>query len=112
MPPKVLGVSLEENLAMIRETVAYLCGEGREVIYDAEHFFDGWKANPEYAAQTIQAAAEAGASTIVMCDTNGGTLPEEIAAITKQACQQSRPTAGHPHAQRLRPGRGQLAGRH
>lgn len=95
---KVLGVSLEENLAMIRETVAFLCGEGREVIYDAEHFFDGWKANPEYAAQTIQAAAEAGASLIVMCDTNGGTLPEEIAAITKEAAGKvDRPLGIHAH---------------
>ena len=95
---KVLGVSLEENLAMIRETVAFLCSEGREVIYDAEHFFDGWKANPEYAAQTIQAAAEAGASTIVMCDTNGGTLPEEIAAITKEAAGKvDRPLGIHTH---------------
>jgi len=95
---KVLGVSLEENLAMIRDTVAYLCSEGREVIYDAEHFFDGWKANPEYAAQTIQAAAEAGASTIVMCDTNGGTLPEEVAAITKEAAGKvDQPLGIHTH---------------
>ena len=79
---EVLGVTLDENLEMIRDTVAYLVGEGREVIYDAEHFFDGWKANPQYAAKTIRAAAEAGASIIVMCDTNGGTLPEEIAALT------------------------------
>jgi len=82
---EVLGVALEENLAMIRETVAYLCAEGREVIYDAEHFFDGWKANPEYAAQTILAAVAGGASTVVMCDTNGGSLPEEISALTRQA---------------------------
>ena len=81
----VLGVSLEENLAMIRETIAYLRSAGREVIYDAEHFFDGWKANPEYAAKTIRAAAEAGAKLIVMCDTNGGSLPEEVAALTKEA---------------------------
>src|SRR3982750_1834018 len=70
---EVLRVSLEENLAMIRETVAYFRGLGREVIYDAEHFFDGWKANPEYAAKTVQTAAEAGARIIVCCDTNGGT---------------------------------------
>ncbi len=82
---EVLGVSLEENLAMIRETVAFLREAGCEVVYDAEHFFDGWKANPEYAPQTIRAAAEAGASRIVMCDTNGGTLPEEVAAIAKEA---------------------------
>jgi 2-isopropylmalate synthase len=81
----VLGVSLEENLAMIRETVAFLREQDREVIYDAEHFFDGWKANPEYAAKTIRAAAEAGAKIIVMCDTNGGSLPEEVAALTKDA---------------------------
>ena len=94
----VLGVSLEENLAMIRETVALLCGEGREVIYDAEHFFDGWKANPEYAAKTIQAAAEAGASIIVMCDTNGGALPEEIAALTREAAGKvDRPLGIHTH---------------
>jgi len=82
---EVLRVSLEENLAMIRETIAYLKSVGRDVIYDAEHFFDGWKANPEYAKQTIRAAVEGGASIIVMCDTNGGTMPEEIAAITKEA---------------------------
>jgi 2-isopropylmalate synthase len=82
---EVLGVSLDENLAMIRETVAYLRESDREVIYDAEHFFDGWKANPEYAAKTIRAAAEAGAKLIVMCDTNGGSLPEDIAALTKEA---------------------------
>ncbi len=95
---EVLGVSLEENLAMIRETVAYLCGEGREVIYDAEHFFDGWKANPEYAAQTIRAATEAGASIVVMCDTNGGSMPEEIAAITQEAAAKiDRPLGIHTH---------------
>ena len=73
-----LGVSLDENIEMITDSVAFLKGEGREVIYDAEHFFDGWKANSDYAARTIVAAAQAGASLIVCCDTNGGTLPEEI----------------------------------
>jgi 2-isopropylmalate synthase len=82
---EVLGVSLEENLAMIRDTVAYLREEGREVIYDAEHFFDGWKTNSEYAGQTIRAAVAGGASIVVMCDTNGGSLPEEVAAITHDA---------------------------
>jgi 2-isopropylmalate synthase len=82
---EVLGVSLDENLAMIRETVAYFVAAGREVIYDAEHFFDGWKANPEYAAKTIQAAAEAGAARVVMCDTNGGTLPEDVARLAREA---------------------------
>jgi 2-isopropylmalate synthase len=82
---EVLRVSLEENLAMIRETIAYLREAGREVIYDAEHFFDGWKANPQYARQTIRAAVEGGASIVVMCDTNGGTMPDEVAALTKEA---------------------------
>jgi 2-isopropylmalate synthase len=82
---EVLQVSLEENLAMIADTVAYLVREGREVIYDAEHFFDGWKLNAEYAARTIKAAADAGARMIVMCDTNGGTMPEEVREITRAA---------------------------
>jgi 2-isopropylmalate synthase len=95
---EVLGVSLEENLAMIRETIAYLREQGRDVIYDAEHFFDGWKRNPEYAAQTIRAAAEAGASIIVMCDTNGGTMPEEVAAITREAGSKvDKPLGIHTH---------------
>jgi 2-isopropylmalate synthase len=95
---EVLGVSLEENLEMIRDTVAYLCEEGRQVVYDAEHFFDGWKANPNYAAQTIQAAAEAGASIVVMCDTNGGSLPEEVTAITKEARSKiDKPLGIHTH---------------
>lgn len=81
----VLGVSLDENIEMITDSVAFLKGEGREVIYDAEHFFDGWKANSDYAARTIVAAAQAGASLIVCCDTNGGTLPEEIVSILKSA---------------------------
>lgn len=76
---EVLRVSLEENIAMIRDSIGYVVSEGREAIYDAEHCFDGWKANPDYALQTLQAAAEAGAGMIVMCDTNGGTLPEQIA---------------------------------
>lgn len=75
---EVLNVTLEENLAMIQDSVAYAVSEGREVIYDAEHCFDGWRANPEYALQTWQAAAEAGASMICMCDTNGGSLPAQI----------------------------------
>jgi 2-isopropylmalate synthase len=82
---EVLRVSLEENLAMIRETIAYLREMGRDVIYDAEHFFDGWKANPDYARRTIQAAVEGGAMIVVMCDTNGGSMPEEVAALTREA---------------------------
>ncbi|MGI9428199.1 MAG: citramalate synthase, partial [Bythopirellula sp.] len=94
----VLGVSLEENLAMIADTVTFLVEQGREVIYDAEHCFDGWKANPEYAAQTIQAAAEAGAKMIVMCDTNGGSLPEEVATLTREASGKvDKPLGIHTH---------------
>lgn len=88
---EVLRVTLEENLDMIRDSVAFLKSEGREVIYDAEHFFDGWQANPQYAARTIQAAAEAGASLVVLCDTNGGTLPEKIAELTTAAREALRP---------------------
>lgn len=77
----VLETDLEENLAMIQDSVAYMKELGKEVIYDAEHFFDGYKANPEYALQTVQVAAEAGAECIVLCDTNGGTLPWEIQKI-------------------------------
>ncbi|MCI0493258.1 MAG: citramalate synthase, partial [Planctomycetes bacterium] len=82
---EVLRVSLEENLAMIRESIAYLRSMGRDVIYDAEHFFDGWKANSDYARKTIQAAVEGGAMLVVMCDTNGGSMPEEVAQLTKEA---------------------------
>lgn len=82
---EILKVSLEENLAMIRETVAYLRESGRRVIYDAEHFFDGWKSNSDYARQTIQAAAQAGAEMVVLCDTNGGSMPEEVAELTSEA---------------------------
>jgi len=82
---EVLRVSLQENLDMIADSVRFLSEAGREVIYDAEHFFDGWKANAEYAAQTIQAAAQAGARLVVLCDTNGGSLPEEVARSTREA---------------------------
>ena len=77
----ILGVSLDENLAMIEESVAYLKSEGREVIYDAEHFFDGHKHNPGYALETVKAAARGGADMIVFCDTNGGSMPHEIREI-------------------------------
>jgi 2-isopropylmalate synthase len=82
---EVLGVSREENLAMIADTIAHLRAGGREVFYDAEHFFDGWKLDAAYAAETIRAAARAGATRIVLCDTNGGTLPDEVAALVRAA---------------------------
>jgi 2-isopropylmalate synthase len=82
---EVLRVSLDENLAMISDSVRFLSESGRDVFYDAEHFFDGWKTNPEHAAETIRAAARAGAKVVILCDTNGGSMPEEIAEITRQA---------------------------
>jgi 2-isopropylmalate synthase len=75
-----LKISLDENLRMIEESVAYMKSHGRRVFYDAEHFFDTWKSNPEYALKTLTAAATGGAEVLVLCDTNGGTLPNEIAA--------------------------------
>ncbi len=77
----ILEVGLDENLAMIDDTVSYLKSEGREVIYDAEHFFDGYKKNQDYALRTIKAAIEAGADAIVLCDTNGGSMPFEVDEI-------------------------------
>ena len=82
---EVLRVSPEENLDMIASTIEYLSRQGREVIYDAEHFFDGWKSNSEYALQTIQVAHQAGAGIVVFCDTNGGTMPDEIYEIMRKA---------------------------
>jgi 2-isopropylmalate synthase len=77
----VLETTMEENLAMIGESVAYCKGHGREIVYDAEHFFDGYKANSEYALATLQAAAANGADSVVLCDTNGGSLPWEVEQI-------------------------------
>ena len=82
---EVFGVTLEENLAMIRDTVAYLKSEGREVFYDAEHFFDSYREDPDYSLTTLKAAAEAGADLLVLCDTNGGSLPEFVTAATQAA---------------------------
>jgi len=95
---EVLRVSPEENLEMIRDSVQFIREAGREVIYDAEHFFDGWKSNPQYALRTIEAAAEGGAMLIVLCDTNGGSMPEEIAELAKAAADAlSAPVGIHCH---------------
>jgi 2-isopropylmalate synthase len=80
----VMGNTREENLAMIRDSIIYLKSHGREVIYDAEHFFDGYKDDARYASQTLLAAAESGADFLVLCDTNGGTLPSEIQSIVAE----------------------------
>ncbi|HEY0601751.1 MAG TPA: citramalate synthase [Herpetosiphonaceae bacterium] len=77
----VLETTLDENLRMIAESVAYLRAQGRRVLYDAEHFFDGYRADPEYALATIRAAAEAGAETVILCDTNGGSLPGWVSKV-------------------------------
>jgi 2-isopropylmalate synthase len=79
---EVLRTTPDENVAMVRDTVAWLKQHGREVIYDAEHFFDGYQDNPDYAFATVEAAARAGADYVVLCDTNGGTLPSRVASIT------------------------------
>ena len=76
-----LKTTLAENLEMIRDTIEYLQSQGRRVIYDAEHWFDGYKQNPEYALQTLEVAVTSGAQWIVLCDTNGGTLPHEVTQI-------------------------------
>lgn len=82
-----LKTSLEENLEMIRDTIAYLRSQGRRVIYDAEHWFDGYRQNPSYAIATLRAAMEAGAEWLVFCDTNGGTLPHDISRIIQEVIQ-------------------------
>jgi 2-isopropylmalate synthase (EC 2.3.3.13) len=78
-----LGITLEENLENIRASVSHMVAQGREALFDAEHFFDGYKANPDYALECCRAAHEAGARWIVLCDTNGGTLPGEIGRIVR-----------------------------
>lgn len=96
---EVLRTTVEENQAMIRDTVAYLKKHGREVVYDAEHFFDGFKANNAHALATLQAAADGGADILVLCDTNGGTLPHEVAEICQAVRQHipSVPIGIHTH---------------
>ena len=93
---KVMDNTLEENLAMIQDTVSFLRSKGRRVFYDAEHYFDGYRENAAYALETVKAAVLAGAEAIVLCDTNGGSLPHDIESICQetwqmiQACQESR----------------------
>jgi 2-isopropylmalate synthase len=95
---EVLGVSLEENLAMIQETVAYLKSQNREVFYDAEHLFDAWRENPDYALATLRAARDGGADCLVLCDTNGGSLPDWIAEITSTVVRELSHAVGiHTH---------------
>jgi 2-isopropylmalate synthase len=88
----VLQTTLDENLRIIEQSVAYLREQGRRVIYDAEHFFDGYKADSAYALETLQAAVRGGAETVVLCDTNGGTLPWELESIIREL----KPALAHP----------------
>jgi 2-isopropylmalate synthase len=99
-----LQTTLAENLAMIDDTIRYFRSQGRRVIYDAEHWFDGYQANPDYALQTLAAAVQAGAEWLVLCDTNGGTLPQAVGAIVTavhtwlQSFPAPRPALGiHTH---------------
>jgi 2-isopropylmalate synthase len=93
-----LGISLKENLDLIRDSVAFLKSRGKEVIYDGEHFFDGFKADAEYALATLKAAEEAGADTLVLCDTNGGTLTSDVRERFVRASQHVKAPVGiHTH---------------
>jgi 2-isopropylmalate synthase len=95
---EVLRVTEDENRAMIADTVRFLKEHKKEVIYDAEHFFDGYKDSPEHALSTLKAAKDAGADMLVLCDTNGGTLPPEIFAITQEVIKRFGPAVGiHTH---------------
>ncbi len=95
---EALQATLEENLRMVRESVAFLVGEGREVFFDAEHFFDGYRSEPSYAIEVCRVAADAGASAVVLCDTNGGTLPHEIRrAVNEMALLLEAPLGIHAH---------------
>lgn len=93
-----LRTTLEENLRMIEESVAYLKAQGLQVIYDAEHFFDGYRANREYALETLRAAVRGGASIVVLCDTNGGRLPHEVEeAVAEVVRTIGAPVGIHTH---------------
>jgi len=95
---EILGISLDENASLIEDTVSYLKKQGRRVIFDAEHFFDGYKKNPEYALRTIEAAVRGGADVVVFCDTNGGSLPNEVHRIVTEAMKDLPvPTGIHTH---------------
>jgi 2-isopropylmalate synthase len=94
----VLGTTLDENLRMIADSVRYLKAQGRQVIYDAEHFFDGYAADPTYALRTLAAAADAGAAVLVLCDTNGGALPSVMAQVVSRVRQATTTPLGiHTH---------------
>ncbi len=95
---EALKVSLEENLRMVTDSVSYLKDKGKELIFDAEHFFDGYKENRQYAMQVLEHAVQAGADVLSLCDTNGGSLPHEIEAIVHEVCQRYPDTTVGIHA--------------
>lgn len=92
-----LGIELDQNIQIIGESVYYLKQHDKEVVFDAEHFFDGYKANAEYAVSALEAASQAGADWLVLCDTNGGSLPTEIEAITAQLSERFDNIGIHTH---------------
>ncbi len=95
---EILNATLEENRKMIGDSIAFCRSQGPEVFYDAEHFFDGYRANPEYALQTLRAAETGGAMCIILCDTNGGTMPEFIAEVVSVVCKAVKVQVGiHCH---------------
>jgi 2-isopropylmalate synthase len=96
---EALRTSLDEGVAMVAESVAFLKGQGRRVFFDAEHFFDGYKANPAYALRVLEGAAAAGADCVVLCDTNGGSLPHEVQRITGEVTAHLAGTAVGIHTQ-------------
>ncbi|MBU0991255.1 MAG: citramalate synthase [Proteobacteria bacterium] len=101
---KIMNNTLKENLSMIRDSVSYLKNNGREVIYDAEHFFDGYKGNREYAIKTLFSALDGGADFVTLCDTNGGTLPHEIKAIiedVKKTVENTKMESGDTYTIRM-----------
>ena len=95
---RALGITEEENLELISDTVQYLKAHGKEVVYDAEHFFDGYNANRDFALRTLEAAKKAGADVLCLCDTNGGTMTDRLARNLRRCAQELRRHPRHPHA--------------
>lgn len=94
----ILKTTLDENLKMIFDTISFFKSKGKEVVFDAEHFFDGYKANPDYAMKSLEAAADAGADSLCLCDTNGGSFPNEIYEITLKVVKEFNVDVGiHCH---------------
>ena len=91
---EALRTTRAENLAMVADSIAYMAAAGRRVVFDAEHFFDGYRADRGYALEVLAAAADAGADTLVLCDTNGGTLPDDVARIVAEVADRSRTAIG------------------